>query len=1248
MQNSWRQDGVTNGSYKCVYPTDYVSQTTILPSRPCTGPGGNPGVGDIFVELIGGTRFNFGDGSPTVGSPGPANNQQPLMYKVTSADPVNNWVFAQALDPTSLPNVDTTIQHTYTSNTVRTASIDDCCRISPCTSPNAHMNNPDGNYTVQTVVTPGVADSSPVSSMPPIILCPQNGVCTFQITASDNEGDALTYRLANSSESSLTSQPGPPECPNAATVSPSGAFTWNTAGCRVAGDPLPQPPNGGCNNSALNTLYSTQVIVEETGKQVRIALDFFIQLVNPCQIANVAPSFQSPSPCGSTFSAGPGTPLSFTVKAADADSGDAATLNAVSLPAGASMVPMLPTSGNPVTSNFSWTPTLAQVGQYVMTFTATDRCNAQSLCTVTVDVSQENCNDGIDNDGDGQIDCADQDCAGVACDDGQFCTVGDTCQNHVCTGGPARDCSDGNACTTDSCNETTNQCDHAPLTGSPCEDGSFCTVNDVCQAGTCTPGPARDCSDGNDCTADTCNEATDHCDHDTAPLENASCDDGAFCTVNDTCHSGICSGSTRDCNDHNDCTVDSCNENTDQCVNNPAPLNGTACYDGAFCTVNDTCQSGSCSGTARICNDNNACTADSCNEATDQCDFNPTPLNGSTCDDGAFCTVNDKCQGGTCSGTQRDCADTNPCTIDSCDESGNQCAHNAAAANGNACDDGAFCTVNDTCHSGTCSGTARTCDDNNDCTADSCNEATDQCDFDPVPRNGTGCNDGLFCTVSDTCQGGTCTGTQRDCTDTNQCTTDSCDEAGNQCVHDAAASNGNPCDDGAFCTVNDTCQAGACNGTTRDCTDNNPCTADSCNENTDQCVHNPNPLNDTPCDDGLYCTTDDTCTAGSCTGAQRDCSDGNQCTVDSCNEGAHRCDHNATPLESTTCDDGFFCTINDTCQSGTCTSGGPRNCADTSPCTQDSCSEATKQCVNDPAPFNGTPCNDGTACTQNDRCTNGTCTGTPLVCDDGNACNGVETCSSTSGCVPGTPLACDDHDVCNGVETCNPATGCVLGTALNCDDGTDCSVDRCDPIAGCSHSRMPALGCLQPGKSLLLMRDKTDSRRDKLVWKWGKGTTTSLDLGNPRAGGTKYTLCIYDQSDGAGSGRLRSSITIPPGGVCQDGADCWKQVGGPPKKFRYKNQTPASFKKLLVKASTASSLGGLAGNARVVMVIRGDETPLPSPLQGMLVDQSDHVLVQLVNSTGQCWEGKYLTPALRNRLDSFKDKCFRNGQGVCE
>jgi len=60
-----------------------------------------------------------------------------------------------------------------------------------------------------------------------------------------------------------------------------------------------------------------------------------------------------------------------------------------------------------------------------------------------------------------------------------------------------------------------------------------------------------------------------------------------------------------------------------------------------------------------------------------------------------------------------------------------------------------------------------------------------------------------------------------------------------------------------------------------------------------------------------------------------------------------------------------------------------------------------------------------------------------VECSDGDACNGVETCDPTQGCVPGAPLVCveTDQNDCT-VPICDPATGCGEGAVA---DGTSCT-----------------------------------------------------------------------------------------------------------------------------------------------------------------------------------------------------------------
>src|SRR5207244_6502630 len=103
---------------------------------------------------------------------------------------------------------------------------------------NAHINNPAGGYSVETLVNVGTGNSSPVSALPPIILCPVNALCSFLVPGADPNRDPLHFRLRTASEASSVSpasacpstfcQPGPPFAPNAASLSSTGLYTWDT------------------------------------------------------------------------------------------------------------------------------------------------------------------------------------------------------------------------------------------------------------------------------------------------------------------------------------------------------------------------------------------------------------------------------------------------------------------------------------------------------------------------------------------------------------------------------------------------------------------------------------------------------------------------------------------------------------------------------------------------------------------------------------------------------------------------------------------------------------------------------------------------------------------------------------------------------------------------------------------------------------------------------------------------------------
>ncbi len=92
--------------------------------------------------------------------------------------------------------------------------------------------------------------------------------------------------------------------------------------------------------------------------------------------------------CGSTVVVEANSALSFLISASDNDAGDIVTLDVMNLPAGATMTPPLPTAGNPVSSTFDWTPTDADIGNYLVTFKATDTDQNETTCDVELEVGE--------------------------------------------------------------------------------------------------------------------------------------------------------------------------------------------------------------------------------------------------------------------------------------------------------------------------------------------------------------------------------------------------------------------------------------------------------------------------------------------------------------------------------------------------------------------------------------------------------------------------------------------------------------------------------------------------------------------------------------------------------------------------------------------------------------------------------------------------------------------------------------------
>ncbi|HHW96589.1 MAG TPA: hypothetical protein GX737_05080 [Oligoflexales bacterium] len=706
-----------------------------------------------------------------------------------------------------------------------------------------------------------------------------------------------------------------------------------------------------------------------------------------------------------------------------------------------------------------------------------------------------------------------QDCiVGEPCNDGDDCTLADTCIVGYCSGTPFACDSPGQCETTigATCNGD-GTCLYPPATGSACNDGDPCTMTDHCRADKTCAGLTYTCDAPGPCETNvgaTCN-GDGTCAY--QPDTGTACDDGDPCTTTDHCRADkTCAGVSYRCEAPGFCeTTDGATCNGDGTCSYP-PATGTACDDGNPCTKTDQCRADkTCAGATYTCDSPGLCETSvgaTCN-GDGTCSY--LPDTGSECDDGDPCTMAEQCRADkTCVGVTYTCDSPGFCeTTDgaTCNGDGT-CSY--PPATGTACDDGNPCTKTDQCRADkTCAGVTYTCDSPGLCetaVGATCN-GDGTCTY--LPATGSACDDGDPCTKTDRCRADkTCAGVTYTCHTPGFCETTvgaTCNGDGT-CTYPPAT--GLACDDGNPCTKTDQCRAdktcagvtytcdapgfcettvgATCNGdgtcayppaTGLACDDGNPCTK------TDRCRADKTCAGVTyTCDAPGFCETtvgatcngDGTCAYPPATGLA--CDDGNPCTkTDRCRADktctgiSYRCDAPGLcettvgstcngdgtcaylPDTGSACDDGNPCTIDDICLAGVCLAGSTMDCDDQNPCTNDSCSpESGCQHI-----ANTLPCDDGNACTTEDTCNTGVCLGVGVLdCDDNNICT-TDWCDSTTGCVyEANSLACDDGNACTS-DACSD--GKCVSTAITCDDSDECTVDKCDPGIGCWTTLIP-------------------------------------------------------------------------------------------------------------------------------------------------------------------------------------------------
>jgi len=243
-----------------------------------------------------------------------------------------------------------------------------------------------------------------------------------------------------------------------------------------------------------------------------------------------------------------------------------------------------------------------------------------------------------------------------------------------------------------------------------------------------------------------------------------------------------------------------------------------------------------------------------------------------------------------------------------------------------------------------------------------------------------------------------------------------------------------------------------------------------------------------------------------------------------------------------------------------------------------------------------------------------------------NGCQLTTQCDQNhGGCRTQSELDSDAACVAAGVQA---AIGCVCefkpdtgGMSTNYfemqvssfSEFTLAELTPCGPV--------PATGCRQPTvplKAKLIVQDKTPDTADLLVWKWIKGAETLVgDFGDPLTD-ESYALCLYDQ---AGNQLLQA---VAPGGETCGTADCWKSLGASGFRYVDKEREPDGLLKLLLKA-------GESGKAKLLAKGKGENLPrVPTPPLSLPLK------VQIVSSSGQCWEAEYFAAGvIKNEAGQF-------------
>jgi hypothetical protein len=517
---------------------------------------------------------------------------------------------------------------------------------------------------------------------------------------------------------------------------------------------------------------------------------------------------------------------------------------------------------------------------------------------------------------------------------------------------------------------TSDDCNATCQPANPCETAS-CKLNPngnyVCQRVT------RNCDDSDKCTLDTCNIANGKCLH--TPISSPECSTIITnkCTVKSDCAAwGVSQKLGK-------CQVAVCDKTTFTCVSKKskkASCNTTQCpncvarnlCEKAKC-VQDTTGAFNCVYKQKSCDDGKLCTVD-------RCDLNVGCVNtyvpSSKCPKGLFCKTNDNCVNYAIRHNLQD-----KCKIAVCDQTLGRCVSQKS---------------ND-----------KTCVLSTDCV--NC-KPKNACEIAKCTKN----NDGSV----------SCVRVQNKCDDGKVCTVDSCDGTTGKCVNTYTVSA--QCPPTGQCQKNIDCKQWALTNNV-----DTACLTPICDSKTGSCSTIPNGYKCSKKTCKKACQPSDACQQSSCSYdtntkklaceyTRKVCNDNNKCTVDSCD----------TTLG---CVFKFDKTIKG-CDSKTPACKSKSDCVDwatknnlSGNCQEAVCDSTTKTCKS--ILINNPQCN-------------------PWLKKCKKQCVAANACESAS-CL---------------VDAVTKKFDCVK-KALTCNDNNPCTTDVCDTVKGCINTYVTSQTCQQ-------------------------------------------------------------------------------------------------------------------------------------------------------------------------------------------